>query len=182
MRTPTILFAAVLWLCACGDTSAKAPATGVTPQGIAFGPGERPVGGFAVSAGQPSEARFRALAPHVERIITLRMPDENPYDEAALAAELGVRFTQIGINAERLRDSAVRAQVFALLDDASKQEGLTYLHCGSGDRVGALWALWRIERETMPLEEAIADGKRAGLTSLEPLVRAILAGRGLGGN
>ena len=43
--------------------------------------------------------------------------------------------------------------------------------------VGALWALYRAEVEGKPVEEAIADGKAAGLTKLEPAVREILGAR-----
>jgi protein tyrosine phosphatase (PTP) superfamily phosphohydrolase (DUF442 family) len=45
------------------------------------------------------------------------------------------------------------------------------LHCGSGNRAGALLALEAHYAEGPTVEAAIALGKSAGLTSLEPAVR-----------
>ncbi|MNN82154.1 hypothetical protein D3C81_1990580 [compost metagenome] len=51
------------------------------------------------------------------------------------------------------------------------------LHCASGNRVGALLALLAHERG-LDEEAAIAEGRAAGLGSLEPTVRAQIRGEG----
>ena len=51
------------------------------------------------------------------------------------------------------------------------------LHCGSGNRAGALLALEAFYVEGLTVEAAIALGKNAGLTALEPAVRERLIAR-----
>ena len=48
------------------------------------------------------------------------------------------------------------------------------LHCASGNRVGALLSLGAARAGT-PAAEALEFGRKAGLTSLEPVVAAQLA-------
>ncbi len=62
------------------------------------------------------------------------------------------------------------AQLDALLEDV---DGPVLLHCGSGNRVGALLAL-RQSLKGATDEEALAFGKDAGMTRLEPRVREVL--------
>ncbi|MGB5737928.1 MAG: hypothetical protein WBM54_01160, partial [Woeseia sp.] len=52
--------------------------------------------------------------------------------------------------------------------------GPVLLHCGSGNRVGALFAL-RAKAAGASDDEAIAVGRAAGLTQLEETVRRTLA-------
>jgi len=49
------------------------------------------------------------------------------------------------------------------------------VHCMSGNRVGALFALRAFWLQGMSAVEALAVGRRYGLTKLEPLVVQILA-------
>ena len=65
-------------------------------------------------------------------------------------------------NAKKLHD---------LLGDNAED---TFVHCGSGNRVGALMALRAYEYEGASLEEAIEIGKSAGMTRLEGEVRSQL--------
>ena len=164
----------LLPLAACGGDEVPTQ-DGGAPDAIAFRDGEMPFGGFAVSSGQPGEARVREIAPSLARVVSFRMPKENPYDEAKAVADAGGTFEQIGFTKATLRDAAERKKAYAAFEAAQKEPSkMTWFHCGSGNRVGALWAMYRHEVEKKPLEEAIADGKAAGLTVLEPLVREIL--------
>ena len=179
--TPRVLFVLLLLLAlpACGgepDASGAGDA-----HAIVFQKGEVPFGGFAFNSGQPDEARLRALAPEVARVVNLRAPDEDwkgkpKFDEAAAVAAVGGSYVSVPVTKKTVRDPAVRKQVYALFEEAMKEPAkLTWFHCSSGNRVGGLWALYRAEVEGKPLEEAIADGKAAGMTRLEPIVREILA-------
>lgn len=49
------------------------------------------------------------------------------------------------------------------------------IHCGIGNRVGALVALNTYKTNSGDLNDSIDEGKRWGLTRLEPKVRSILA-------
>ena len=48
------------------------------------------------------------------------------------------------------------------------------LHCASGNRAGALLALEQAQQDGLPAAQALALGKAAGLTHLEPAVRKAL--------
>lgn len=174
---PAIVLAALLALAlpACGSEDGPTP-TDSTSDTITFQEGEMPFGGFAFSSGQPSEARLRELAPHVARVVNFRMPDEHDaFDEAAVVAEAGGTYASIPFDVDTLREAEARKRAYAAFDAAAEESSkLTWFHCSSANRVGALWALYRAEVEGKPAEEAIADGRAAGLTKLEPLVREIL--------
>lgn len=178
MNTTSVTILLVLFLAAllpaCGDPKPTAPA----PRGLALQSGERPFGGFGISAGQPSEERLQEIAPHMACVLSFRMPGENPYDQAALTTAAGGRFVQIGFDKAGLMDPAKRQLAYDAFESAMQDpERMTYFHCGSGNRVAALWACYRCEVEKKSVEDAIADGKAAGLTKLEPVVREILSGK-----
>jgi protein tyrosine phosphatase (PTP) superfamily phosphohydrolase (DUF442 family) len=56
-----------------------------------------------------------------------------------------------------------------------QSEGRVFLHCGSSNRVGALLALKARFIDGQTAEAALAAGKTAGLTGLEPLVQQLLS-------
>ncbi len=61
------------------------------------------------------------------------------------------------------------------LDAALSAAGTPVLvHCGSGNRVGALFALRAAWLQGVAPAEAVALGKAAGMTALEPAIRGIL--------
>jgi protein tyrosine phosphatase (PTP) superfamily phosphohydrolase (DUF442 family) len=45
------------------------------------------------------------------------------------------------------------------------------VHCGSGNRAGAILAMKAFHVDGLSAEEALALGRRAGLTKLEPVVK-----------
>lgn len=125
----------------------------------------------AFAAGQPPASAFEALADRgVRHVINLRPIAEGPdYNEAAAATAAGMAYYNIPIagavdltraNVERLDAVLARTGDEAFL-----------LHCASSNRVGALMALRNAWVEGAPASEALAEGKRWGLTSLEPAVR-----------
>ena len=71
-------------------------------------------------------------------------------------------------NSECMQNAANLDQIL------SDYDGPVLVHCGSGNRVGALLAL-RQSLLGADDEDALAYGKSAGLTGLEPVVRARLA-------
>ena len=183
MSTTTITFVLVCSLAvllpACGGNEDPQPSAGGGDT-LAFQDGERPFGGFGVSSGQPSKIRIQEIAPNVAKVVSFRGADENKdFDEAAVVAEAGGTFESIPFAKANMKamlsDPEERKKAYAAFEVAmGNTSKMTWFHCGSGNRVGALWALYRAEVEKKPIEEAIADGKTAGLTKLEPLVREIL--------
>ena len=64
------------------------------------------------------------------------------------------------------------AEAFGRLMDAS--DGPIMVHCASGNRVGALFAIKSYRVDGASAEDALALGYRAGLTGLQGYVRQLL--------
>ena len=128
--------------------------------------------------GQPSIEQLDAAAQAGYRtIVNLRAPGEQgSWDEATKAADLGLRYVAIPISgADGL--SAENARKLAdIVDDPSALPAM--VHCASGNRVGALFALKAHHVDGEAPENAIAIGLEAGLTKLEDAVRERLSPAG----
>lgn len=135
---------------------------------------ERDVAFGWIAAGQPTEDRVRAVVAAGVPIISLRYPEEDPFDEAGLVAELGGSFTRYPTSGADYDRVAFREGMYDLYEAAIEAGGTVYLHCASGNRVGASWALFHAERLGVPPEEALEIGRQAGLSGLESRVREIL--------
>lgn len=117
------------------------------------------------TAGQPSPQDWRAMrARGISIVINLRTPGElKGRDEAEEVRAAGLLYAEIpvagadGITAEnaRLLHTALGARHRGVL-----------VHCASGNRVGALLALEQVLFDGMPKQDAMALGKKAGLTGL----------------
>ncbi len=122
-----------------------------------------------VSSGQPSEADLKVLAEQgYVAVIDLRGEGENRgYDEAAAAAAAGLEYTPLPIPNAAAVDFDNARKLGELLD---QYDGPVVVHCGSGNRVGALVALLEADQGASE-EEALEAGRAAGLTRLEDLVK-----------
>lgn len=115
----------------------------------------------------------RLRAAGIRHLINLRTVEESEgLDEARIAAGLGIAYHSIPIQGAQSLTVENARKLDAALAEAGDE--LTLVHCGSGNRVGALIAVreaWIRGRST---EDAVAEGKRWGLTSLEASVRGLL--------
>jgi uncharacterized protein (TIGR01244 family) len=147
------------------DLFAEAQALGV-PNARAPFPG-------VLTAGQVDAAQLDGLAKAgVRTLVNLRVPTEDGTGfEAARAEELGVAYVALPIagSADVTEENARR--LAATLDGAEKP---VLVYCGSSNRVGALFALKAHYVDGKSADEALEIGKSAGLTRLEPDVRAVL--------
>lgn len=118
--------------------------------------------------GQPSIEQLEALhAAGYRTVLNLRTEQEEG-PAGAEAETLGLMFHRLPIAGEDGLDEE-NARLFAtLLEEA---DGPVVVHCGSGNRVGALFALKAFYVDGMDADEALAVGLASGLTSLEPSVR-----------
>lgn len=125
-----------------------------------------------ISAGQPDEAAVEKYAADgYKTVIDLRTAGEDRgIDEPAVVEEAGMRYVSLPIGRGDITFEKA-AELDALLDDA---EGPVVVHCGSGNRVGALMAL-RASLDGKSDEEALEVGKEYGLTSLAERVEGVLA-------
>jgi uncharacterized protein (TIGR01244 family) len=125
-----------------------------------------------ISTGQPDEAvLLAAQQAGIVAVIDLRGEEEDRgLDEAVSVEALGMQYVSLPVDgpADVTFDNA--AKLDSLLSDI---DGPVLLHCASGNRVGALMAL-RASLHGADAEAALAAGKAAGLTRLEPVVTELL--------
>ena len=128
-----------------------------------------PVNGVT-SAGQPDEQALRVFADSgYVAVIDMRGINENRglEDEQASVEATGMEYIAFPITSgdEISFDSARKLD--GLLGDL---DGPVLIHCGSGNRVGAVLAL-RHSLSGADNEESLEHGRDAGMTSLEAAVR-----------
>ena len=128
------------------------------------------------SGGQPTTEQFDALAgAGVVHVINLRPASETPkLNESSLVADKDMIYHSLPVDGVAgLTLNNVKA-----LDQLFKQAGdeKVFLHCASGNRVGALMALRSVLIYGEEKDAAIATGKAWGLTRLEPEVRRLIGG------
>jgi uncharacterized protein (TIGR01244 family) len=115
----------------------------------------------------------RLRAAGVKHVINLRTTKESAgLDEAGIAAGLGLDYDSLPIEGAQSLTRENAARLDQLLNEAGDEP--TLVHCGSGNRVGALIALRAAWIKGQPEDAAIAEGKRWGRTSLEGAVRSLL--------
>ncbi len=131
-----------------------------------------PVDGLT-SAGQPDEQQLALFAEAgYVAVVDLRGESESRgLDEAATVANLGMDYVNLPISGA----ASISWQNAAKLEEILlSYDGPVLVHCGSGNRVGALLALSK-SKNGADEEEAVSYGRSAGLTGLEPVVRSRLA-------
>lgn len=124
-----------------------------------------------IAAGRLQAADIPALqAAGVRQVIDLSRDEETPgFDEAAALHKVGIGYHNLPIHGASDLDDANVARFDQLLAAAGDQR--TLVHCASGNRVGAMIALRAATFGGLPIEAALAEGRRWGLKSLEPAVR-----------
>lgn len=131
-----------------------------------------PVDGITV-AGQPDEEMLDIFAENgYAAVIDLRGRNEDRgFDEAQVVKELGMTYVELPIEG---RDAVNFENAAKLTEILSQYDAPVLVHCGSGNRVGALLALGKVQ-DGVSEEEALEYGRSGGLTRLEGLVRERLA-------
>ena len=132
----------------------------------------KPVNGIT-SSGQPDKAALEVFAESgYAVVIDMRGPNENRgMDDYQGAVEAtGMQYLAFPV----VGAGQVSFETAVKLDEVLRgMDGPVLLHCGSGNRVGAVLAL-RESLNGASHEESIQFGKDAGLTRLEPRVREAL--------
>lgn len=121
-----------------------------------------------ISTGQPDAALLaQAKAAGYAAVIDLRTAAEDRgMDEAAEVEAAGLTYHSLPVDGAK---GTTFANARVLQDMLAGIDGPVLLHCRSGNRVGALLALTAAEAGAS-LDEALDIGRKAGLTTLEPIV------------
>lgn len=132
-------------------------------------PNARVVHGNVLTGGQPSRDHLHNAREKGYRIIVnLRAEGEfDEFDEARTVDELGMRYVHIPVaGAGDLNESNARRLHETLAGEA---DAPVMVHCGSGNRVGALMACRARHMQAHDKEEALRVGREAGLDPASPL-------------
>ncbi len=130
--------------------------------------GKEPLQGL-LTGGQPTTEQLKTLADlGYATIINLRGTDEQGSTDPKSVEALGMTYVSIPISGA-VDINEENAHQLAQAMEAS--EGSVVLHCASGNRVGALLAMKAYHVDGISAEEALALGRAAGVTRLEPVVR-----------
>lgn len=115
-----------------------------------------------VSGGPPSEDDVRkAKAMGIKTVIDLRRSEKIDAEKVFVLSE-DLKYFNIPVTLETLS----RKQVDAVAEILSNPDNRPILlHCGSGNRVGALWALYSKFYKGLDEEEAYQEGLKKGMRS-----------------
>ena len=157
-----------MFLAACEGAPASTTSLHVDVGAVVERDSVTPVDGIS-SAGQPDQAALAVFSENgYVAIIDMRgAREDRGMDEKAVVESLGMDYVLLPIASE---DDISFENAKKLDDLLAVYEGPVLIHCGSGNRVGALLAL----RQSMNGADdaaAMAYGKQGGMTGLEPVVQ-----------
>ena len=121
-----------------------------------------------ITGGQPTRAQLEAFQAAGGRlVIDVRDPmEQRPFDEPAVARELGLTYVNVPVSPGATSDEKMNA----LLETLRTHDGEpTLFHCASGNRVGGPLIAWLMLDKGMDQEAAVEHAMRSGLRSAEYL-------------
>lgn len=126
------------------------------------------------ASGQPPQEAFKGIAElGIQVVVNLRPHSELAWNEQALVESLGMNYINLPVSGA---SDITHENALALDALLAKLEGKQVLvHCSSSNRVGALSALSTYQKNGGDINASVDEGKRWGLTRLEPLVREKLS-------
>lgn len=125
------------------------------------------------SAGQPTAEDIAILKEKgYTTVIDLRgLPEDRGFDEKAVVEANDLVYLQLPIAGAAGLTIENAKSLHTLLKDNT---GELFVHCASGNRVGALIALSAFIHDNLSVDDALALGKAAGLTGFENDMKAML--------
>lgn len=132
---------------------------------------------FIYSSGQPTKTQLKGLADNgVKHVVNLRPASETDWDEEKYVRSLGMSYTAIPVSGANDLTKANAKKLDGAIATIGKEPAL--IHCSSGNRVGGLIAIREASLKGASKSKALAEGKRWGLTKMEPAVKAKLTEMG----
>ena len=98
-------------------------------------------------------------------VINLREASEQGADvegSRAAAQKAGLKYIHLPFNAGKPDPELVNRFLSAVADTSNQP---VFIHCGSANRVGAMWMIKRALHDGWPIEKAQAEGRAVGLSS-----------------
>jgi protein tyrosine phosphatase (PTP) superfamily phosphohydrolase (DUF442 family) len=110
-----------------------------------------------------AESLHMARMQGVTTIVNTRYPSEMDWDEKSAAENIGLEYISIPISRDSdTFDPQTIARIDAVVGERTGQKIL--MHCSSGNRVAAWYAIHLVEKQNMKDDDAIDVARRNGLT------------------
>ena len=131
------------------------------------------------TAGQPSDAAFAKLAANGFRsVLSLRTAEEG-FDvakERQMVEDAGLRYLSVPVISSAPKPEQA-AEFMKVVREKANHPML--IHCGSANRVGAFWMIYRVLDQGWTEEKALEEATRIGLASpvLKKFAQDYIAGQ-----
>ena len=119
------------------------------------------------TGGQPTEAAFAKLASNGYRaVLNLRTAQEGVdlEREKQLVEKAGMRYINIPVVGSAPKSEQADEFIKAAKETANQP---MLIHCGSANRVGAFWMIYRVVEQGWPEDKALEEATQIGLRSPE---------------
>jgi uncharacterized protein (TIGR01244 family) len=126
------------------------------------------------TAGQPSDSALEDIKKAgFKTVISLRTEQEGSLEEKPKVEALGLEYVNIPIGQEPI--STAQVDLFEKILGESKNHPV-FIHCGSSNRVGAMWYIHEVLKEGKDEATALEEAKKAGMKpNMEQRAKAYLA-------
>lgn len=117
------------------------------------------------TGGQPTDAAFGKLAANGYRaVLSLRTASEgiDQKHEQEMIEKAGLRYINIPVVSSAPKPEQVDEFIGAVTNKANYP---MLIHCGSANRVGAFWLIYRVISQGWPEDKALEEAIKIGLTS-----------------
>lgn len=117
------------------------------------------------TAGQPSQEAYAKLAANGFRSVLNLRTDSEGVDISAhreLAEKAGLRYIHIPVVGNDPKPEQAELFIKAVKD---QQNHPMLIHCGSANRVGGFWMIYRVAVQGWPEDKALEEATRIGLRS-----------------
>jgi uncharacterized protein (TIGR01244 family) len=117
------------------------------------------------TGGQPTDAAFPKLAANGYRVVlNLRTSSEGAElgREREAVEKSGMRYVSIPVDPAAPKVEQVD-EFLKTVKNADNQP--MFIHCGSGNRAGAFWMIYRAVEQGWPDDKAVSEATQIGLTS-----------------
>jgi protein tyrosine phosphatase (PTP) superfamily phosphohydrolase (DUF442 family) len=120
--------------------------------------------GNVLISGQPTpEGLVNARDSGITLVINARTQAEMSFDERSIAQGLGMRYVSLGFTPATLDDVLVDSFIFEI-KNRKPEDGRILLHCASGNRVAALWAMYEIRELKVDPQAAVERARKLAPT------------------
>ena len=113
-------------------------------------------------AGQPTEEDIALLKERgFKTVLNFRRSGEIAWDEKSVVEQQGMEYVHLPFQGVPELTSVIFDQALEVLRDDRRRPIL--IHCGSSNRVGAIWYAYRVLDDKLSHEDAAAEARTAGL-------------------